>query len=195
MKTTTHYRNRVATEGSAAYGNGRIDNKEEKKQDVRRLKIYARGEMQNRKFKMSKNTTERTRAELTLELIRALEKLHIWKSDVLRITPRYFKAFFDNEHDSIKIQFLSELQNVEKYYLQINVIKTKEEIKKMIEEIRTAKLLSDESYTIEISKQQFVDFVNNDLKGLKTKIENAINQPEPYEERDEGKDGADAIKD
>ena len=34
FKTTTHYRERVATYGSAAYGNGRIDNRDEKKRDI-----------------------------------------------------------------------------------------------------------------------------------------------------------------
>ena len=39
LKTTTRYRERVASYGSAAYGNGRIDNRNEKERDMRKLTV------------------------------------------------------------------------------------------------------------------------------------------------------------
>ena len=105
-----------------------------------------------------------------------------WRKNILSGTPRYINLTYDNKTKTVKVEYLGELENVKKYYSETSVIKIREEVKDKIEEIRKRKLLSDESFTITISEEQYKNFVNYELKDLQSKIEAKINGNEQTNE-------------
>lgn len=202
IKVTTHYRDRVASRGSAAYGSGRIDNKNEKKREIKRLSyqkyllrpvsregcpIIKMAKINNEyaeKIMMVKGNA-RDKAIYDANSINEFG-LDKWRKELLKSTPRYFLAKYDG--NSVRIEFFSALRNVEKYYSETSVIQIRDEVKQKIEDIaiegekRKSKgnkeLLSDESYVIKISRNQYHEFVNHELKTLRNKIDAAIEQSE-----------------
>ena len=201
VKITTHYRDRVASKGSAAYGNGRIDNKNEKNRDIRRLSyqkyllkhvkkdecpIIKMAKINNEYAKVIKKFKEYNHNGETL-MQYGLDK---WRKELLKITPRYFLAKYDGE--CVQVEFFSALKNVEKYYSETSVIQIRDEVKNQIEDIRAEgqkrkgegrrELLSDKPYVIRITRSQYHDFVNHELKELKDKIDSALKQSEEKEE-------------
>ena len=201
VKITTHYRDRVASKGSAAYGNGRIDNKNEKNREIRRLSyqkyllkhvkkdecpIIKMAKINNEYAKVIKKFKEYNHNGETL-MQYGLDK---WRKELLKITPRYFLAKYDGE--CVQVEFFSALKNVEKYYSETSVIQIRDEVKNQIEDIRAEgqkrkgegrrELLSDKPYVIRITRSQYHDFVNHELKELKDKIDSALKQSEEKEE-------------
>ena len=203
VKITTHYRNRVASRGSAAYGNGRIDNKNEKKREIKRLKyksyLLKPVKMEEcpiiKMAKLNKDYAEKitsikqilkndTKYENVLLHQNKLED--IWREELLQITPRYFGARYNDE--CVIIGFFSDLKNVKKYYSETSVILIRDEVEKSIEDIRKEgekrrdkgkkELLSDKPYIIKISREQYYDFINYELRGLRDKIDSALEQSE-----------------
>lgn len=187
IKITTHYRNRVASKGSAAYGNGRIDNKDEKKREIKRLdyKKYILTPINQKECPIiSRAKINKVYGEKIEKISKVLNHydLNNWRKELLQSTPRYFLANYDGEN--VKIEFFSALGNVEKYYSETSVIKIRDEVKKQIDEIGAegqkrknegkSELLSDESYTIEISRNQYYDFVNYELREIKNKIDSSL---------------------
>lgn len=194
MKVTTHYRDRVASKGSAAYGSGRIDNKNEKKREIKRLS-YARyilkpvAKNNNPIVKMAKINNEYRRKISDIKkkqkyVSNAIDQygLEKWKKELLKCTPRYFLAKYDGNY--VRIEFFSALGNVQKYYSETSVIQIRDEVKEQVEEIRkenkkrTAEgkreLLSDKPYVIRISRSQYHEFVNYELKNLRNKLDKKL---------------------
>ena len=203
IKVTTHYRDRVASKGSAAYGSGRIDNKNEKKREIRRLsydkyllKPSKRESVPKIKaIRINDALAKRIKEYGTLEKAIVTEEckefgLIRWRKELLKSTPRYFSAKYDG--NSVRIEFFGPLQNVEKYYSETSVIQIRDEVKSMIEDIRECgkdrlaqgkdELLSDETYVIEISRSQYHDFINNQLEDYKKMIEYKLKEAEKKDE-------------
>ena len=203
IKVTTHYRDRVASKGSAAYGSGRIDNKNEKKREIKRLSykryllkpvgrkevpIIKRAKFNSNLVNKIKEFRQLNGNEEEIEFKETNKEygLQKWKKELLKSTPRYFLAKYDN--NVVRIEFFGALQNVEKYYSETSVIQIRDEVKMMIEDIREfgkerakkgkKEILFDESYFIEISRNQYHDFVNYELRELKNKIDEKLKEAE-----------------
>ena len=193
IKTTTHYRDRVATYGSADYGSGRIDNKNEKKRELRTLSytkyllkpVQKEGCPTIKQARLNKKIEEKVMSPLSIigrESNYTARKIDIWKKDILRVTPRYFSANYDEKEDGVRIEFFSDLQNVQKYYSETSVIPIRNEVKERIEKIRKHGILSDNPFVIKVSRSQYLNFVKNELKELKNKIEGELNSKETAKE-------------
>lgn len=185
IKTTTHYRDRVATRGSAAYGSGRIDNKNEKKREIKRLSyryyLFHRAKYEEiPKIKQTKIDRELTkyidffrknRGNFEDYVIsRSENKIAEWKKEILKITPRYLTATYDDQEDSIRIEYLGALQNVKKYYSETSVNAIRDQVNKKIDGIKSKGLMPDEPYVITITRSQYMDFVKHELVPLQRKI-------------------------
>lgn len=188
IKTMTHFRERVATFGSASYTNGRIDNKDEKKKEIKRLnfgkyifkaaeKPYRIKQAQvNRELKrrlslddVHKNYIKYIQERSDSDMIK--EKIKKWRENVLAIVPRYFSARYDREKDIVEIEFLSEVGNVNKLYSETSVLQVRENVKRNTNTLRKLGFLSDEPLIITLSRSQYKDFFQYDLKDLKGKID------------------------
>ena len=184
IKMTTHYRDRVSSKGSAAYGSGRIDNKKEKSREMLRLKH------ENYKFRVAKFEDipaiqkARINNEYGEKLLKYCDmkkndieniRLEMWKGNLLNSTPRYFSANCDGK--KVTLTFFGSLQNVERYYSETSVISINNKVHRIIEEIkedekeRTKKLFFNEPYIIEISREMYAEFVNNELEDMKKRVE------------------------
>lgn len=176
IKFSTHYRNRVATKGSASYGNGRVDNKEEKKRELKVLNYNEDG-LRLRPVKHKNAIIKQAKTNADLEhFINANPyseakkiKTEEWRKGLLTMIPRYFSAVFDEDKDVARIEFFSELKNVEKYYSETSVLETQVKVKEKMLELKDKGLLSDEPIIIEISRTQYKDFVRHDLIELRGK--------------------------
>ncbi len=196
IKVTTHYRDRVASKGSAAYGSGRTENRNEKKREIKRLNykkylLRLSGKKENKIIKNAKIHVDYAnkikafynKGGLPSDINRQNSLLK-WKKELLRSTPRYFLARYDEEKNVVKIEFFGALQNVQKYYSETSVIEIRDEVKMMIDEIKeyevngNGTLLSDKPYIIEVSRNQYHDFVNFDLRDMKGKIEEKLIEAE-----------------
>lgn len=207
IKLTTRYRDRVASKGSAAYGSGRIDNKNEKKREIKRLsyKKYDIKPTELKDIPIIKNAKVNLKLAKKISEIKTLEdgkdmyleygeqyKLKCWRRELLKSTPRYFVAKY--EKDMVKIEFLGALENVEKYYSETSVIQIRDEVKTLVQSIkkqgeqrvRNGKepLLSNEPYVIEISRDQYHNFINYELKNLKMKVKNILSETENFKQND-----------
>ena len=202
IKVTTHYRDRVASKGSAAYGSGRIENQNEKKREIKRLNY--------KKYLLKLSGKEKTliikKARIhvdyankikdfygngkNLSRINRKDSLREWKKELLKSTPRYFLARYDADKNVVKIEFFGALQNVQKYYSETSVIEIRDEVKMMIDDIKKYELtenealLSDKPYIIEVSRNQYHDFVNFDLRDMKGKIEKKLSEADKKENID-----------
>lgn len=189
IKTMTHFRERVATIGSASYTNGRIDNKEEKKKAISRLNYgkYMLKVAERPPIIKYAEKTKRLGEKLTLD---DLLKKHIqgrqdtlevkagikkWREEVLSIIPRYFTAVYNKEKNIVEIEFLSEVKNVNKLYSETSILQIREEVKQKTEELKQLGFLSNEPFKIEISRTQYRDFFQYELKNLKDKIDTELN--------------------
>lgn len=195
IKTTTHYRDRVATYGSAAYGNGRIDNKNEKKREIRRLsyKRYLFKPVEKERCPRVKQVKVKKEMESMFnhitDTIRFTNEgwakrefaINNWRRDILRITPRYLSAAYDEKEDVIKVEYLGTLQNVIKFYSETSVIAIRNEVKEKIAEIERLGLLPDKPLIITITRSQYQDFVRNEMKPLQSKIEAELRNEQPVE--------------
>ena len=189
IKVTTHYRDRVASKGSAAYGSGRIDNKNEKKREIKRLSYKKYLLKPSKRESVPKIKAIRINDAIVTEEGKEFGLIR-WRKELLKSTPRYFAAKYDG--NSVRIEFFGPLQNVEKYYSETSVIQIRDEVKSMIEDIRQCgkdriaqgkdELLSDETYVIEISRSQYHDFINNQLEDYKKMIEYKLKEAERKDE-------------
>lgn len=192
IKTMTHFRERVATIGSASYTNGRIDNKEEKKKEISRLNYnkYILKTTERPPIIKYAEKTKRLGKKLTLD---DLLKKHIrerkdapevkvgikkWRKEVLPIIPRYFTAVYNKEKNIVEIEFLSEVKNVNKLYSETSILQVREEVKQKTEDLKQLGFLSDGPLKIEISRTQYRDFFQYELKSLKDIIDTELN-PKP----------------
>lgn len=196
LKTMTHFRERVATIGSASYSNGRIDNVEEKKKKITRLDYNKYILKVAEKPPIIKHATTINRLDKKISFNNSIksyikerrytpemqEKIAQWRKSVLGIIPRYFRGKYIKEKNIVEIEFLSEAQNVEKLYSETSILQVREETKRRVQELNELGFLSDEPLKIEMSRAQYKEFLQYQLNDLKKVIKDKIN-PKPQDEQ------------
>lgn len=81
------------------------------------------------------------------EAVMARDKgISSWRREILRITPRYLSATYDDKQDVVVIEYLGSLQNVVKYYSETSVIAIRNEVKQEIEKIRTGRIITRSTF-------------------------------------------------
>ncbi len=200
IKAMTHFRERVATIGSASYTNGRIDNKDEKKKEISNLN-YGRYMLKiPERPPIIKFAELTTRLGKKLSLDDSLKKyiqenqntaevkagIEKWRKKVLGIIPRYFSARYNEEKNVVEIEFLSEVKNVNKLYSETSILQVREEVKRKTKQLKKLGFLLDEPLKIEVSRTQYRDFLQYELKNLKNKIDTKLNPKEQDDQKTKG---------
>ena len=201
IKGISHFREIVARQGTAAYGNGRQVNASEKVRNMdllksfrlmkaaKKEKVVSLKEPQKISYLKDKIEERKRFSKIVKQLLHGEkidEKRQEYRKNLLSIIPMYSESYYDRKTKTVKVKYFSQKENVEKYYLETNVVSNRESVKKVVKRLVQLGALTDKPIIIEISQDEYANFLKNDLERVRgnvkcnfNKVVNSLKVTEP----------------
>ncbi|MCI8654572.1 MAG: hypothetical protein HFJ48_01675 [Clostridia bacterium] len=95
-----------------------------------------------------------------------------WEQELFDVIPKYSIIEYNAEEDAVNITFLSDYENVKKYYTETNLPIKRKKILEMLEKLKDNRMISDKHTRIGLTHEQYRYFMRNNLEDLRNSIVN-----------------------